>query len=326
MPSRKHQQQQQRPGTYRSLERSRKYDIGKPKGHRPPSSHGNNSYATAIGPAQPKYGSYTPLSEWNTMIQQHLRSNPAPANQISHSLPTSHLWNTWLWGSNPAEQCDIDTLLNRNHAVGLLLARYMSAFIPDSKKLQENSLSELFSALHIERGYHIHKGMSDRIKMLCLFPKKVMYYTLKELRDTVQNLQVHWSKCDAVSMEQISSVIDACFCRFGTLASIPHGSDIMNDQGSIEDFGDTGANKDCLFKLNRICLRRFISVFLIFYRHIFLYRNHSSVPPGIISGMDSSPINKHHVLASSDDFTAISMNWDLIPAAKLNYMHDFPGW
>jgi hypothetical protein len=36
-------------------------------------------------------------------------------------------------------------------------------------------------------------------------------------------------------------------------------------------------------------------------------------------------IKLHHIMASSDDFSKLSMQWDLMPAAKLNYMHDYKG-
>lgn len=89
----------------------------------------------------------------------------------------------------------------------------------------------------------------------------------------------------------------------------------MNDQGSMEDAGGG------LFRMNRICLRRFLNVFLTLYRHIQL--NDTSI---VLEGpvMDCG-LKMHHIVASGDDFATISMNWDLMPAAKLNYMHDFPG-
>lgn len=37
-------------------------------------------------------------------------------------------------------------------------------------------------------------------------------------------------------------------------------------------------------------------------------------------------IRLHHIVAASDDFSRLSMHWDLMPAAKLNYIHDFSGF
>jgi hypothetical protein len=37
-------------------------------------------------------------------------------------------------------------------------------------------------------------------------------------------------------------------------------------------------------------------------------------------------IRIHHIIAASDDFNRISMYWDLPPAAKINYVHEFRGY
>lgn len=89
----------------------------------------------------------------------------------------------------------------------------------------------------------------------------------------------------------------------------------MNDQGSIEDAGGN------LFRMNRICLRRFLNVFLILYRHIQLHDTSIVLDDPVAD----CGLKMHHIVASGDDFSQISMHWDLMPAARLNYMHDFPG-
>jgi hypothetical protein len=75
-------------------------------------------------------------------------------------------------------------------------------------------------------------------------------------------------------------------------------------------------------RLNAACLRRFLNVFLVMYRNITLQRRCQYLA-------DTEPVNcgiqKHHVFAAVDDFHVISMNWDLMLAAKLVYMHDFSG-
>ena len=99
--------------------------------------------------------------------------------------------------------------------------------------------------------------------------------------------------------------------------------------GSIEDHNirsenETNTTKQ-LYRLNRICIRRFLNTFVILYRHIYLHEN-SNEPPATISMYPfDCGIKLHHIIAASDDFGRIAMNWDLMPAAKLNYMHDFAG-
>lgn len=73
----------------------------------------------------------------------------------------------------------------------------------------------------------------------------------------------------------------------------------------------------------RICIRRFLNLFLVLYRHVHLAERCIRVER---SGLhDMLDINTHHAVAGSDDFDSMSMNWDLVPGAKINYMHDFPG-
>ena len=37
-------------------------------------------------------------------------------------------------------------------------------------------------------------------------------------------------------------------------------------------------------------------------------------------------IKLHHIIAAADEFSKFSMYWDLMPSAKLNYIHDFRGF
>lgn len=76
-----------------------------------------------------------------------------------------------------------------------------------------------------------------------------------------------------------------------------------------------------MVKLNYICIRRFVRVFFVLYQHMHLWNEREQV-----SDVDSSfdcGILLPHILAASDDFTTLSMHWDLMQAAKLNYVHDF---
>ena len=50
-----------------------------------------------------------------------------------------------------------------------------------------------------------------------------------------------------------------------------------------------------------------------------------TVPKGSGGAADCG-IRIHHIVAASDDFNRISMHWDLMPAARANYMHEFRGY
>lgn len=113
---------------------------------------------------------------------------------------------------------------------------------------------------------------------------------------------------------------------------------VMDDQGSIERLPEDqeqqrlqalrpSASKDPnaeLVRLNRACVRRFVNVFFALYRALHLWEAREPVRAAD-SGFDCG-IRLHHIVAASDDFSRLSMHWDLMPAAKLNYVHDFSGF
>jgi hypothetical protein len=114
----------------------------------------------------------------------------------------------------------------------------------------------------------------------------------------------------------------------------------MDDQGSVEKHrsmpsqaatsaeapsSSASASPANDLRLTRICIRRFVNVFLAFHRHMHLWNNRIEVPPPEDASFNCG-IKLHHILAASDDFNKLSMYWDLMPAAKLNYVHDFRGY
>ena len=82
-----------------------------------------------------------------------------------------------------------------------------------------------------------------------------------------------------------------------------------------------------MVRMNRACIRRFVNVFFAFYRMLHLWDAKEDVDQ-LYSGMQGFDcgIRLHHIVAASDDFSRLSMHWDLMPAAKLNYMQDFSGF
>ena len=60
-----------------------------------------------------------------------------------------------------------------------------------------------------------------------------------------------------------------------------------------------------------------------------LWGARQEVPPpsvGAGSPMPDLGIKLHHIIAAADEFSKFSMYWDLMPSAKLNYIHDFRGF
>lgn len=59
-----------------------------------------------------------------------------------------------------------------------------------------------------------HGEPASGYRVLCISPKPVRDYTLRDLRDAVQNLQLHWVGARAVDAPGAHLVVDACFLRF----------------------------------------------------------------------------------------------------------------
>ena len=277
------------------------------------------------------------------------------------SFLSPSIWDQWLWHEDPLEECHIDLMLNRMHLLGLLIARYRAAYQDRfhqsdltlhqilcegllSPSLQERQQQLISAAMTKESAATALQQERQRRNRLCLFDQiPVRALTLRQLRDTIQNIQLQWVPLQvAETMQpQIMEAIDALMHRFGVLASQPWPlTSVMDDQGSIEQCnlpsafvsGAGVANSNTtnntvtttLVKLNRICIRRFVNVFLAFHRHMYLWNERQVLADPEDTAIDCG-IKLHHILAATDDFTTLSMHWDLMPAAKLNYVHDFRG-
>lgn len=137
--------------------------------------------------------------------------------------------------------------------------------------------------------------------------------------------------CRDSSSEKLAEAVDAPFHRFGVLASQPWPLSVMDDQGSIESCCGTtcesSASLSSAVRLNCICIRRFVNMFLVFHRHTYLWNAKQPALGAVGAGNDiDCRIKIHHIVAASDVFNTLSMYWDLMPAAKLNYIHDFGGY
>jgi hypothetical protein len=156
--------------------------------------------------------------------------------------------------------------------------------------------------------------------------KGVESMSLRELKDTIANLQIEWpafiSRLEInphaqANLEAVISLIDQCAARFGVLCLSAFDGETMDDLGAVEPSKEDPA----LFQLTAGSIRRMISTFLIIYRHLYLLAVCENVP----AIWRDLGITKYHVEASSDDFNMMCMHLSLPVAAKLNYRHDFPG-
>lgn len=227
------------------------------------------------------------------------------------------LWDEWLWKTDPEEPFASDVLLNRCQLLGFLvcLARGMDE--------SGDQCEPEFTSPPLKTGDSAGAESSHR---LTLMEKSVRHMTLRELKDTVENIQIEWpaflarlehNPCAQANLDAVLQLIDQCVARFGQLCQSVGDAQTLDDLGSIEPA--TGCEGG--FRITRACIRRTVCTFLVMYRHLHLLSVCETVPacwrdPGI---------TKYHVEASNDEFNLLCMHLTLPVAAKLNYKHDFPG-
>ena len=200
----------------------------------------------------------------------------------------SDIFHRWLWGSDPTERPHGQCLLNFNHLIGLLIVRYTAIY------------SEIDDDIQCE-----------------IIDKPVKDLTLRQLRDVVHYLQCEFNKKDSVNDVHIKLLLNTCMHRFGTLTLTGGESEIMDEISCI----DSLVGNQNYFKINLVCIRRFLCIFLILHRHIYISENAKKVP-SYQDRMDAK-ILTHHIAGSEDHFIKLAYHYSIMPAAKLNYMHEF---
>ena len=212
-------------------------------------------------------------------------------------------WDEWLWKTDPEEAYSPEILLNRCQLLGFLVCLY--------KGMQQASdAPNLVNFTDIETA------------RLTLMAKPVRTMSLRELRDTIENLQVEWptflkrlptNPNAQTNLEVVIMLLDQCFARFGALCLAMWDDKVLDDLGSVESVG-------IHLRITRPCIRRTVCTFMVVYRHLHLLAVTKIVP----DAWCDCGISKYHVEASGDDFNMICMHLGLPVAAKMNYKHDFP--
>jgi len=205
------------------------------------------------------------------------------------SDPPPTIWNEWLWETNLAEPVTVHCLLNRSHLLGLLIARY--------RALREPELMEVCIV--------IPRMTYSNTRVSCLTPR--------QLQDTLQDLQMHWTKyVDEIDPGMLLELTDALMTRFGYFCIHPAAYEDISMRDS--DHAD---------RMSVLCVRRMVSIFVILYRHLDLL--HRAVEPEECETA-AEQIQSFHVQASIEEFYKHSMHSDLPPAARLLYRQDFAGF
>jgi hypothetical protein len=222
----------------------------------------------------------------------------------SGELP-EETWDEWLWKTDPEEPYAPEVLLNRCQLLGFLVCLY--------KGMQQASNTTT------------PKITDTEISRLTLMPKPVHGMSLRELKDTIENLQMEWPSFlkrlptnpnAQANLEAVISLLDQCFARFGALCMTSGNEKLMDDLGSVEPCKVHMGS----LQITRSCIRRTVCTFMVFYRHLHLMAVARNVP----NEWCDCGISKYHVEASGDDYNLICMNLGLPVAAKMNYKQDFP--
>jgi hypothetical protein len=211
------------------------------------------------------------------------------------------VFEDWLWRSDPEETYSKDVLMNRNQLLGFLVC--------------------LCKGVQLQSGAHA----DDPPGRLRLMDKPVGSMSLRELKDTMENLQIEWpvflerlgiNPNAQANLDAVISMLDQCAARFGELCASAYDESVLDDLGSTEPHQGTG-----LLKITLACIRRTVSAFMVFYRHLHLLAVSQVLPAEWVDHQ----ISKYHLEASGDEFNHLCMHIGLPVAAKLCYKHDFPG-
>jgi hypothetical protein len=193
-------------------------------------------------------------------------------------------WKQWLWHTDM--HASPSPHFNRSHLLGLLIARHKAKHEPFSIRLGE--------AL---------PGIIHESKLSCDL-------TLRQLRDAVEDLQMHWSQhCE--NGDGVVDVIDALWARFGELNLGPQLG--LDDHASLDPTDPS--------RMSNAAIRRFTVIFCVLYRHLDLEANAVAIGTQHME----FDIQKYHVQAGLDAFYEHAMYADIPPASRITYKQDFAG-
>ena len=230
-------------------------------------------------------------------------------------------WHKWLWRCDPQAPLAKRVAMNEMHLMGLLLCRFWTMCDSAVQHAMQNGATIL-------RNHHT-TWPEHEAERLVLMQKKPEDMTLRELRDTVDNLAIEFpafaarlhSDEDSVEhMAAIEALVTQCFTRLGILTAAIHSDSVLDDPVAAEQT-DPGR-----FKLTKAFIRRSICTFLALFRNMYMWKNatHIKADTADVSSL-AQVFKKHHVEASNDDFHTLCMYATLPIGALLTYKTDFPG-
>jgi hypothetical protein len=201
------------------------------------------------------------------------------ALESSFDVPAD-LWEEWLWRCDPLAAPTPE--FNRCHLLGLLVARRQAR--------TQSAEVRLGSTM-------VHGSV------------EVSGFTLRQLRDACEDLQMHWDR-HSQDYDAALTAVDALLARFGQFLWAEHDHD---DMASV----DAEAPR----RVGKAAMRRFTVTFLVLYRHLHLAERARLVE----DARPNPDIQSYHVQAALDTFSEHAIHVDLPPAARVVYKQDFAG-
>jgi hypothetical protein len=233
-------------------------------------------------------------------------------------------WTDWLWKADPEEPITPGILLNRCHLLGLLVCRYQARARGDDE--QDTEERDAASAASAEGSKQGQKNGDDRMSLMSKSP---LHMTLRELKDTIDNILIEWPRFlqrlgenpkRHENLQAVVGLVDKCLARFGHLAENPGPPEIFDDTGCTEPYPSADKSQVGV-RLTRTALRRLLGSFMVIYRHLHLLARAEQVEPIPFE----CGVCKHHMEASTDEYNLLCMSMRLPVAARLNYKQDFQG-
>ena len=208
---------------------------------------------------------------WNSEFEAGMDTLPA------------HAWDRWLWDCNLHDPIQP---LNECHLLGFLIARYRVRY----NTAPVVRLELIWPAL-------VH-GSS-----------RVCDLTVKQLLETVADIQHHWSDYVGGDMQ---TALDAALHQFGVfLTGIPPAFADHLPSLTTEDPP----------RLTIPAMRRLCTLFCVLYRHLHLAS--VALPTPCVG--PNNDIQPYHLQAGMDSYYEHMMLSDLPPAARVAYQQDFAG-
>jgi hypothetical protein len=236
------------------------------------------------------------------LLNDLLETEPPNRDELrTHCTPA--LWTEWLWQTDATSELSKNCLVNRMHLLGLIIARTRAV---------------------CTQPLYVHIARTLRHKFASVVSATVPEMTLRELVDTVNNIQILWKALiDEEDIASMYRVIDSCFHRFGVLALKPRNPTTLDNTEYIEEIVglfENGPGSATMRRLSLQCIRHFTSFFFVAYRHLHLAAN-AVVPEA--SSEPETVFEQHLVSAAMENFYPLSMYSDLNMANVLHYRHEF---